>query len=68
MQVLAVENGRKKLKLVVDEAVVAGSVTSNDLRGPDSSRRVIFNGSKGRSDDGLGGFDSDGDDDEEHKP
>ena len=67
MQVLAIENGRKKLKLVVDEVVAAGSVTDNDLRGPDSSRRVIFNGSKGRSDDGLGGFDSDGDYDEKQK-
>ena len=65
MQVLAIENGRKKSKLVVDEAVAAGSVIGNDLRGPDTSRRVIFNGSKGRSDDGLGGFDSAGDDDEE---
>ena len=52
---------------MVDENVAAGSVTGNDLRGPDSSRRVIFNGSKGRTDDGLGGFDSDGDDDEEQK-
>ena len=43
--------------------VAVGSIESDSLDGPKGGRRVIFRDAKGRSDDNLGDFDSDGDGD-----
>ena len=48
--------------------VTVGSTASDSLGKPDNSCSVIFEDAKGRSDDGLDGFDSDDDGDEEQKP
>ena len=53
--------------LVKIRVVAIGSTAGDGLRGPDKSHNVVFNGAKGRSDDGLDDFDSDGDGDEEQK-
>ena len=56
----------KKSKLAVEEGAATTSSTVGDRL--NSSRNVVLGGAKGRSHGVLGGFDSNGDGDEEQKP
>ena len=54
--------------LMTTRVVAASSAIGDGLDILDSSRSVVFDIAKGRSDGGLGGFDSNGDGDKERKP